>query len=97
MCSYNKTHLLTSLAVRSGQVSITMYINLIRQGFGESSLKEGSIYAFFSLPSFSVLCLEYKCDLRVKQQSCSHEVMKHKDENYTQDGHAKHEKALFLI
>ena len=65
MCSYNKTHLLTSLADRSGQVSITIHINLIRQGFGESSLKEGmlrSINAFFSLPSFYFLCLEYKCD-----------------------------------
>ena len=35
--------------------------------------------------------------LRVKQESCNHEVMKHEDENYTQDGHAKREKALFLI
>ena len=100
MCSYNKIHLLTSLGDRSGQVSITIHINLIRQGFGESSLKEGmlrSIHAFFSLPSFSFLCLEYKCDFEGEAtifQPWSNETW---DENYTQDGHAKCEKALFLI
>lgn len=92
MGSYNKTHLLTSLAVRSGQVSITIYINLIRQEFWGSSLKEGPIYAFLTFFVWNTNVI-----LRVKQQSCNHEVMKHEDENYTQDGHAKRENALFLI